>query len=76
MYSAVLAADTSRAFASVEHGRLLDRLEWYGIDRHLFDDWLRCRSQRIQGSNAGTLSVTHSVFQGLLLGPTLFLIFY
>ena len=36
----LLAADTSRAFDTVEHGRLLDKMGWYGIDDHWFRDWL------------------------------------
>ena len=71
----LLAADTSRAFDSVEHERLIEKLGWYGIDRHWFDDWLHNRTQRIQGSSAGTLPVTHGVVQGSILGPRLFLVF-
>ena len=71
----LLAADTSRAFDSVEHERLMAKLGWYGVDRHWFDDWLQNRTQEIQGSGAGTLPVTHGVVQGSLLGPRLFLIF-
>ena len=75
LVSTLLAADTSRAFDSVEHGQLIDKLGWYGVDRHWFDDWLRDRTQRIQGSGARALPVTHGVVQGSLLGPRLFLIF-
>ena len=71
----LLAADTSRAFDSVEHGRLIEKLGWYGVDRHWFEDWLCNRSQRIQGSDTVALSVTHGVVQGSLLGPRLFSVF-
>ena len=71
----LLAADTSRAFDSVEHERLLVKLGWYGVSSHWFDDWLRNRTQKIQGSGGGVLPVTHGVIQGSLLGPRLFLIF-
>lgn len=73
--STLLAADTSRAFDTAEHVRLLDKLGWHGVDRHWFEDWLRNRFQRIQGSGVGALPVTHGVIQGSLLGPKLFLIF-
>ena len=71
----LLAADTSRAFDSVDHGRLIEKLGWYGVDRHWFEDWLCNRSQRIQGSETGALPVTHGVVQGSLLGPRLFSVF-
>lgn len=70
--STVLAADTSKAFDSVEHGRLLEKLAWYGIEDHWFRDWLSDRTQQIQGS---TLSITNGVIQGSILGPKLFLVF-
>ena len=37
-------ADTSKAFDSVQHRRLLEKLGWYGIEMHWFEDWLSgCR---------------------------------
>ena len=75
LITTLLAADTSRAFDSVEHEQLIDKLGWYGVDRLWFDDWLCNRTQRIQGSSAGALPVTHGVVQGSILGPRLFLLF-
>ena len=68
----LVTADTSKAFDSVEHPRLLDKLGWYGIRPDWFADWLRGRSQSIGSSH---LSVTHGVIQGSILGPVLFLLF-
>ena len=62
--STLLAADTSRAFDSVEHTRLLDKLGWYRVNRHWFEDWLRNGHQSIQVSGAEALPVTHGVIQG------------
>ena len=73
--STLLAADTSRAFDTVEHSRLIEKLGWYGIDTHWFREWLINRTQKIKGSNSEALSVTHGVIQGSLLGPKLFSIF-
>ena len=46
-----IAADTSKAFASVEHGRLLEKLGWYGMDDHWFYDWLHGRNQIVKGGS-------------------------
>ena len=66
--------DTSKAFDSVEHDRLLEKLGWYGIDHHWFSGWLYGRRQRVRnGKNVEPLS--HGVIQGSILGPILFLLF-
>ena len=75
MISCLTTVDTSKAFDSVQHGRLLDKLGWYGVDTHWFDDWLRERHQRVRGGSGGTVPITHGVIQGSILGPALFLLF-
>ena len=40
LVSSLVTADTSKAFDSVEHPRLLDKLGWYGIQPDWFADWL------------------------------------
>ena len=69
-----IAADISKAFDSVEHGRLLEKLGWYGVDSHWFSDWLSDRRQVVKGGS-GHLPVSHGVIQGSILGPILFLLF-
>ena len=36
----LVTIDTSKAFDSVEHGRLLDNLGWYGVEPDWFAAWL------------------------------------
>ena len=74
LISCITTADTSKAFDSVKHARLLDKLGWYGICAHWFDNWLTERSQRVRGGTTAA-PVTHGVIQGSLLGPILFLLF-
>ena len=74
MVTSLTTTDTSKAFDSVQHSRLLQKLGWYGIDTHWFSGWLEGRSQRVTGCDR-TLPVTHGVIQGSILGPILFVLF-
>ena len=57
LVTSLVTADTSKAFVSVEHGRLLDKLGWYGIQRDWFSAWLHGRSQTVR-SGSFALDVT------------------
>jgi len=67
--------DLSKAFDSVDHGVLLDKLGWYGIRSAWFQSYLSDRKQIVSGGSSDPLSLTHGVAQGSNLGPILFLIF-
>ena len=72
--------DFSKAFDTVPHELLIQKLEFYGIRGILnewFKDYLSNRSQQtyIDGILSNTNSIPFGVPQGSVLGPILFLIF-
>ena len=66
--------DLSKAFDSVDHGVLLAKLGWYGVQSEWFLSYLSDRKQMVKGSSS-LLPLTHGVAQGSIVGPILFLIF-
>ena len=77
---ATVMIDLSKAFDTINHGLLLEKLNAYGIrgtELSWFTDYLTGRKQRVvlEGEYSNWAKVKMGVPQGSILGPLLFLLF-
>ena len=76
----ILYLDFAKAFDSVDHTILIEKLRWYGIEGrllHWFRNYLSNRTQKvvIDGMSSRSLPVSSGVPQGSIVGPILFTVF-
>ena len=72
--------DFAKAFDTVNHKILLDKLAYYGVKDQtlsLFDSYLSNRTQAVEvnGVMSDMGTIKHGVPQGSILGPLLFLLY-
>ena len=69
--------DLSKAFDSVNHELLLDKMQAINVDRFWFDNYLANRTQsvKIDTHISSKMEIEFGVPQGSILGPVLFVIF-
>ena len=75
--SVILLCNLSKAFDSVSHDILIDKLDIVNVDKFWLDGYLRNRYQHVKVGNviSSSISITYGVPQGPMLGPILFSVY-
>ena len=80
LFSGCVFIDFSRAFDSIDHNILMEKLKLYGLDQtpqHFVKSYMSCRKQTtvINGHHSSELPVTYGTAQGSILGPLIFILY-
>ena len=78
---AVFSSDVSGAFDKVETGRLMEKLKYHGLHQRIIDlifSWLQARNAKVLvgGPKSDLMILINQVFQGTVLGPMLWDLFF
>ena len=79
-YSGCLFVDFSRAFDSIDHRILAEKLKLYGLDvnpQKFMQEYMACRKQSttVNGFCSPQAQVTYGTAQGSILGPLIFILY-
>ena len=75
--SLLMLFDLSKAYDSISHEKLINKLSEVSVDSFWFEDYLRRRVQSVRMGNiiSDSKGVNYGIPQGSILGPILFLIY-
>ena len=70
--------DLSKAFDTINHKILIDKLKYYGIPHKWFEEYLKGRKHKtsVEGDFSSEKNIDFGVIQGATLGPLLYLIYF